>query len=78
MMQLRCMKSARSSAAQKATRLHDATMALLGGAIAVVLARNFFESEKKVTEAIAVDYGPDDPQFTRTSDTSAGHDGIAC
>jgi cardiolipin synthase len=44
----------------------DAAMAIAGGAAAVVLARNFFESEKKITEELKVDYDVHDPQFGRT------------
>lgn len=40
--------------------------ALLGGVVATFLSRNFFESEKKVTHEIVLDYGVEDEQFTRT------------
>ena len=43
-----------------------ALSAIIGGVVGVVLARNFFESEKKVTHAIITDYGVRDPAFYRT------------
>lgn len=38
----------------------------MSGIATAVLARNFFESEKKVTHAISTDYGVEDPIFRRT------------
>ena len=46
--------------------MRDGLIAVMGGVVGVVLARNFFEGEKKVTHEIKVDYGVDDPQFCRT------------
>lgn len=43
-----------------------AAAALVGGFVGVLLSRNFFESEKKVTHSILVDYEVEHPQFTRT------------
>ena len=43
-----------------------ALTALAGGLVGVVLSRNFFESEKKITHAIRTDYGVDDPPFARS------------
>ena len=43
-----------------------AAAALVGGFIGVLLSRNFFEGEKKVTHSILVDYEVEHPQFTRT------------
>jgi cardiolipin synthase len=40
--------------------------ALISGAVAVLLVRNFFESEKKVRTLISTDYGVGDPPFVRT------------
>lgn len=39
---------------------------VVGGIVSTVLARNFFESEKKVTHRIDVNHGVDHPQFERT------------
>src|SRR5689334_15476806 len=46
--------------------LRDTAIALAGGAVAVVLTRNFFESEKKITQKLSLDYDVHDPQFGRT------------
>lgn len=43
-----------------------ATAAIVGGAVATFLSRNFFEYEKKITHPIIVDYGVEDRQFGRT------------
>lgn len=43
-----------------------ATAAAAGGFVTLFLHRNFFESEKKITHPIIVDYGVDHPQFGRT------------
>jgi cardiolipin synthase len=43
-----------------------AVAAVVGGLVTTILARNFFESEKKVKHPLIVDYGVDDPQFERT------------
>lgn len=40
--------------------------ALVGGVVGAFLSRNFFESEKKLTELIKLPFGVDDPQFERT------------
>lgn len=40
--------------------------ALAGGVVGAFLARNFFESEKKITQLIKLPFGVDDPQFERT------------
>lgn len=40
--------------------------AAAGGFVTLFLHRNFFESEKKITHPIRVDYGVDHPQFGRT------------
>jgi cardiolipin synthase len=40
--------------------------ALVSSAAAVLIVRNFFESEKKVRKPIRTDYGVGDPPFTRT------------
>lgn len=40
--------------------------AFAGGVVGVFLARNFFESEKKITQLIKLPFGVDDPQFERT------------
>lgn len=40
--------------------------ALAGGVVGAFLSRNFFESEKKLTELIKLPFGVDDPQFERT------------
>lgn len=40
--------------------------ALAGGVVGAFLSRNFFESEKKITELINLPFGVDDPQFSRT------------
>jgi cardiolipin synthase len=42
------------------------TTAIVSGVTTAVLARNFFESEKKVTHPIETDYGVEDPTFRRT------------
>lgn len=42
------------------------TTAIVSGLTTAVLARNFFESEKKVTHSIETDYGVEDPIFRRT------------
>jgi cardiolipin synthase len=43
-----------------------AAAALVGGAVGVLLVRNFFESEKKVRKLIETDYGVGEPPFVRT------------
>ncbi len=43
-----------------------AATAVLSGLAAVVLNKNFFEFEKKVTHAIELDYGVEDSEFART------------
>lgn len=43
-----------------------AAAAVAGGFVTLFLHRNFFESEKKITHPIVVDYGTDHPQFGRT------------
>jgi len=43
-----------------------AASAIAGGFIGVFLARNFFETEKKIVHPIRPGYGVDDPQFART------------
>lgn len=43
-----------------------AVSALVGGLVGVVLSRNFFEGEKKITHRLVVDYEIGNPQFTRT------------
>ncbi len=40
--------------------------AVVGGFVGTFLSRNFFESEKKVTHQLLVDYPVEDPQFCRT------------
>lgn len=42
------------------------TTALVSGAVATLMFRNFFESEKKVTHAIHTDYDVKHPTFSRT------------
>ncbi len=44
---------------------HLAT-AVVSGLASAVMAKNFFESEKKVTHSIITDYGVEDPPFSRT------------
>jgi cardiolipin synthase len=42
------------------------TTAIISGFTTAILARNFFESEKKVTHPIVTDYGVEDASFCRT------------
>lgn len=42
------------------------TTAVVSGFVGAVLAKNFFESEKKVTHSIITDYGVENPAFART------------
>ncbi len=50
---------------------HLAT-AIVSGVTTAVLARNFFESEKKVTHRIITDYGVENPSFCRTISSLLG------
>ncbi|MDP1587163.1 MAG: phospholipase D-like domain-containing protein, partial [Prosthecobacter sp.] len=55
------------SAPRKSNELKKyAAAAIAGGFVSTVLARNFFEYEKKITHPILVDYDVSDPQFRQT------------
>lgn len=48
-----------------------AATALVSGAAAILVARNFFESEKKIRRLIHTDYGVGDAEFARTGVNSS-------